>query len=149
MNKFTLAACAALAACVPLCAGAQTASTCPDLPPAAELHWERLNSSGLLFCRALREDGSEAFAVTLSYSSPFDPRRAKRAEQATIAGQQVHWYRSEIAGQQDAIARETLIEIDADSVAHVSLRASSEEQKLEIMRQVERLNFADARLSSN
>lgn len=149
MNKFVRATCVAFVALVPLCAVAQTTSSCPDLPPAADLRWERMDASGLLFCRALRADGSEAFAVTISYSSPFDPRRAKRAEEATIAGQKVHWYRSEIAGQQDAIARETLVEIDADSVAHVSLRASSEEQKQEVMRQVERVTFADARLSSN
>lgn len=147
MNKLICAAIAALAL-VPLAAAAQS-GTCPGLPDGAGLTWEQLAGPDFVFCRALRADGSEAFAVTLSNNSPFEPIRRNRAEQASISGQGAYWYRSELAGAPDAIARETLVELGAGQVAHVSLRATSEEQKAQAMQQVERLRFADARLSSN
>lgn len=140
----------ALAALVlmPMAAPAQSAATCPSLPSDAGLRWEQLAGPGFVFCRALRADGSEAFAVTLSSDSPFEPSRRNRAEEGSIGGEGVYWYRSEIAGDPDAIARETLVELGPDRVAHISLRADSETQKAEAMRQVGALRFDDARLSS-
>ncbi|HEX2083231.1 MAG TPA: hypothetical protein VHF86_07090, partial [Xanthomonadaceae bacterium] len=134
---------------MPVAAPAQSAASCPGLPVDAGLKWEQLAGPGFVFCRALRSDGSEAFAVTLSADSPFEPSRVDRAEEANIGGQEVHWYRSEIAGDPDAIARETLVEFGAGEKAHISLRAASDEQKAQAMREVEALRFADARLSSN
>lgn len=129
---------------------AHTASTCPSLPQGSGLKWSLLEGPGFLFCKALRDtDGGEAFAVTLSRSSPFKPRRRDRAERADIAGGDGWWYRSEIAGNDGAIARETLVEVDAQRVAHISLRAASEDAKAQAMRQVQALRFEDARLSSN
>ncbi len=148
MNSLTRMALAMLVF-VPLAAPAQAAATCPGLPDGTDLKWEQLAGPDFVFCRALRGDGSEAFAVTLSAESPFEPNRRNRAEHANVGGQSGYWYRSEIASDPDAIARETLVELGAGQMAHVSLRAASEEQKAQVMRQVESLRFADARLSSN
>ncbi len=136
-------------ALMPMAAPAQSAATCPGLPAGSDLSWEQLAGPDFVFCRAMRADGSEAFAVTLSSDNPFEPSRRNRAEEGSIAGQGIYWYRSEIAGDPDAIARETLVELGDGQVAHVSLRATSEEQKAQAMRQIGALRFADARLSSN
>jgi len=132
----------------PGAAFAQSPASCPSLPADTGLTWEQLDGPGFVFCRALRGDGSEAFAVTISDSSPFEPNRRNRAEPTSIAGHQGHWYRSEIAGQ-DVIARETLVEMDGGRVAHISLRAADETQKAQAMQQAQALRFEDARLSSN
>ncbi len=147
MNSLIRVALATLAL-VPMTALAQSAG-CPELPPASGLKWEQMAGPDFVFCRAVRGDGSEAFAVTISGDSPFEPSRRNRAEEGSVAGQGIYWYRSEIASDPDAIARETLVELDADQVAHISLRAASEEQKAEVMRQIGALRFGDARLSSN
>ena len=146
-----MAAAIAFASCAP-CAWAQSVHACPALPADAGLRWETLDGAGRVFCRALRDDGSAAFTVTISDDNPFRPRGTNRAEQASIAGRKARWYRSEIASDADAIAREALVELDDGKVAHLTLRAGSETQKVEAMRQVEALRFdgaGDARLSSN
>lgn len=148
MSNSLLRTALAVLVLTPLAASAQSVATCPNLAGNSELRWERLDGPGFMFCRALRGDGSEAFAVTISASSPFKPNRRQRAEPASIAGQESHWYRSEIAGQ-DVIARETLVDVDGDTVAHISLRAADEAQKAQAMQQVQALRFQDARLSSN
>ncbi len=148
MNRLVSLA-VALCALVPLGAYAQSSASCPTLPVDAGLRWEQLDGPGFLFCKAVRDsDGGEAFAVTISRKSPFKPRRTDRAEEASIAGTPVHWYRSELAGQ-SVIIRETLLELGPDRVAHISLRAPDEEAKAQAMQQVQALGFQDARLSSN
>ena len=140
----------AILALLPVGAFAQSMTACPNLPAGDGLRWERLDGPGFVFCKAIRNsDGSEAFAVTVAADSPFQPNRRNRAEQASIDGRSGYWYRSEIAADPDAIARETLVEIDARHVAHISLRATSEEQKAEAMRLAQGLRFQDALLSSN
>lgn len=148
MSSSLLRTALAVLALAPLAVSAQTVATCPSLAGNSDLHWERLDGPGFVFCRALRGDGSEAFAVTISASSPFKPSRNHRAEAASIAGQDGYWYRSEIAGQ-TVIARETLVDVDDDTVAHISLQAADEAQKARAMEQVGALRFQDARLSSN
>lgn len=132
-------------------AAQESPGACPSLPANAGLQWETLDGPGFLFCRALRaDDGSEAFAVTISADSPFEPKRGNRAEEGSIAGQPGRWYRSEIAGAENTIARETLVELDSGNVAHISLRAGSEAQLQGVLQQVSGLRFAaDQRLSSN
>lgn len=148
MNRYLPIALAMLAM-LPPCAQAQTASNCPTLPANSGLKWELLDGPGFLFCKALREDGSEAFAVTLSRSSPFKPSRSNRVEQGRIDGQPIYWYASEIAGRDNEIARETLVDVEGGNVAHVSLRASDRARADEAMQQIQSLTFRDARLSSN
>lgn len=139
----------AIFAVLPLCAQAQTASNCPTLPASSGLAWEALDGPGFLFCKALRADGSEAFAVTLTRTSPFKPNRSNRAEQTRIDGQPVYWYASEIAGQTNVVARETLVDAPGGNVAHISLRSGDRALADQAMKQVEALTFRDARLSSN
>lgn len=148
---FALRAATLLLAFASFGAMAQATTTCPALPADTGLRWEKLEGPGFVFCRALRSsDGSEAFALTLSQDSPFKPNRGDRAEESVIAGTQARWYRSEIAGDRDALAREALVELDSGQVAHFSLRASDEAQLHTLMQQVGEIDFAsDQRLSSN
>lgn len=137
-----------------LCAAAkaqeapQAQGNCPMLPASTGLHWEYRGTADTDFCRALREDGSEAFGLYIASKQPFEPKRGNRAEEATIDGKQVHWYRSEIAGKPDVQARETLIEVGNGKIAHVWLQAQSADQLKEVLGQTEGLRFQSSRLSS-
>ena len=148
MNRYLPIALAMLAM-LPLCAQAQTASNCPTLPASSGLKWELLDGPGFLFCRALREDGSEAFAVTLGRTSPFKPSRSNRVQEGRVDGQPIYWYASQIAGRDAEVVRETLVEVPGGNVAHVSLRARDSAGAEAAMQQVQSLTFRDARLSSN
>lgn len=126
------------------------AGACPSLPAGSTLTWSQLDGPGFVFCKALRSDGgSEAFAVTLSKTSPFKPYRGDKAETGSIAGKKVQWYRSEVASRPNELVRETLVEIDGNRVAHITLQASSTEQLASTMQLAEGIDFADARLGSN
>ncbi|QCW25682.1 hypothetical protein FE772_08390 [Lysobacter enzymogenes] len=120
---------------------------CPLLPASTGLHWEYRGTADSDFCRALREDGSEAFGLYIADKSPFQPRRGDRVEEATIDGKQIHWYRSQIAGKPDVQARETLIEVGNGKLAHIWVQAQSADQLKEALGQTEGLRFQSARLS--
>lgn len=136
-----------------LAAGAQAQSTgaagCPQLPADSGLAWQHKATPTSDFCRALRADGSEAFGLFIANESPFKPRRADRAEEASIDGRQVQWYRSELAAQPGVESRETLIELPGGRVAHVWVQAKSEQQLTEALGQANNLRFRAAQLSSN
>lgn len=130
-------------------AGAQTAgqgplSECPTLPEALaqKIRWEVLKVPNMLLCRGvLIDSGEEGFALTISQESPFKPRRGDRAEVGSLNGQDVQWYRTEIAGDDKAQARETLIRVAANQVVHVSMRAASTEALAERQQMVLSLPF--------
>lgn len=105
-----------------------SASGCPQLPAGAGLEWEHRATADSDFCRALREDGSEAFGLYIADSSPFEPRRKNREETGQVGGFEVQWYRAEIATRPDIAARETLIELPDGRVAHLWLQAPTGEQ---------------------
>lgn len=127
---------------LPLTASAQSAATtCPQLPSAAGLSWEVIQPPGLVFCRALRSDGSEAFAVTLSEESPYRPSRSQRQERGQINGQDVWWHRSELGGSSDKIVREALLELPDDQVAHFAIIANSEDGLAQSQQWVSQLRF--------
>lgn len=129
---------------------AQSPDNCPTLAADSGLTWKQLDGPGFTFCKALRDaDGSEAFAVTISEDSPFKPRRGNRVEQASIDGHDVYWYRSEVAAAPNVLVRETLLELEQDRVAHISLQAGSQEQLADLLRQVGAIRFQEKRLSSN
>lgn len=130
-------------------AQAQSAGECPLLPGDADLSWTATTGDDFIFCKAVRDNGDEVFAVMISGDSPFDPRRADRAEKAVIDGHEVRWYRGEIASAPNAQVRETLIELDGDRVAHISLRANSEAELADALGQAESLRFRGPQLSSN
>lgn len=106
--------------------GAQAA--CPQLPAESGLTWEHRGTADSDFCRALREDGSEAFGVYVAEKSPFEPKRGNRKETGRIDGNEVQWYRAELITQPDIEARETLIKLADGRVAHIWLQARTGEQ---------------------
>jgi hypothetical protein len=130
-------------------AGAQAAgqgplSDCPALPEALaqKIRWEVLKVPNMLLCRGLFTDsGEEGFALTISEESPFKPRRGDRAEVGSLDGREVQWYRTEIAGDDKAQAREALIRVAANQVVHISMRAPSTEALLERQQMVLLLPF--------
>jgi hypothetical protein len=109
-------------------ARAQDAGACPQLPVDAGLTWEHRASGDADFCRALRSDGSEAFGLYISPKPNFEPVRADREERGQIDGQQVYWYRAEIAAKPGVEARETLLQLRDGRAAHVWLQADSAAQ---------------------
>ncbi len=131
-------------------AHAQVANQCPTLPAGSGLSWERLEGADFTFCKAMRDaDGTQAFAVTISSESPFKPRRGDRVAETVIDGRASHWYRSEVAGAAALQVRETLLELDRSHVAHITLRARSDQELAASIDVVEALRFDGTRFSSN
>lgn len=124
-------------------------SSCPQLPADAGLSWEQRGNDAFLICSAVDASGAEAFGLSLSADSAFQPRRSNREERGVVAGQDVRWYRAEVGTQPDLLVRETLVEIDRDRVAHIWVRTHSEGDLTQGMGIVERLDFDSPRLSSN
>ena len=122
-------------------AQAQDSASCPQLPAGAELIWDHRGSPGADFCRALRNDGSEAFGVYVARDSPFEPKRRNRDVEGVVDGRNVYWYRAEIAAKPDVRALETLIELGNGLVAHVWLQSSSDEQLQQVMNVARDLRF--------
>lgn len=131
-------------------AQAQTVAVCPSIPATTGLTWEHRPAGDADFCRAMRVDGSEAFAVFIARKAPFKPLRSDRAETGTIDGREIYWYRSEIAGKPGTESRETLIELADGRFAHVSMQAPSADALGEALTQTRNLQFGPPeRLSSN
>ena len=128
-------------------AQAQDQGTCPQLPASSGLVWEYKGSGGADFCRALREDGSEAFGLYISAKSPFAPKRGNRAEAGMIDGQSMYWYKGEVAIKPDMQVRETLIELPDGRTAHIWLQASDGQLGNSIML-AQSIRFPATRLSS-
>lgn len=141
----------ALATAILLAAGsvhAQSGSDCPTLPAGSPLAWEKLDGAGYTFCKAIRDsDGHQVLAVMITGEAPFRPRRGNRTGEAVIDGSPSWWYRSEVSGMVGVEVRETLVELDRDHVAHISLRARSEEDLAQAMSLAESLRFDDLRVS--
>lgn len=125
---------------------AQSAN-CPELPVSSALSWEAMDGPDFTYCKAMRDDGSQAFAVMLRADSDFREQRSLReGDEVLIDGHPVHWYRGEV---QNGLVRETVVEIDRDRSAHIVLRAQSEEQLVDTQRVAEAMRFADVRVGSN
>lgn len=130
-------------------ASAQSVS-CPELPASAAgaLSWERVDGPDFAFCKAMRDtDGTQAFAVMLRADSQFRARRNLReGDEVVIDGHEVYWHRGEVP---NGIVRETLIELDRNSTAHIVVRARSEDELADALRIAGELRFRDARIGSN
>lgn len=141
----------ALAAALLLSAGtvhAQSTIACPTLPAGSGMAWEKLDGPGYTFCKAIRDsDGQQVLAVMITGEAPFRPRRSNRTEEAWIDGTGTWWYSSELSGSTGVEVRETLVELDRDHVAHISLRATNEADMSQAMLLAEALRFDDVRLS--
>jgi hypothetical protein len=122
---------------------------CPHMPADTGLTWEHRGTGDADFCRALRDDGSEAFGMYISPKPAFEPKRGNRAEESLIDGRTITWYRSELAGQPDVLARETLVELDNGRTAHIWVQADSEAALREAYQKTTGLRFSPERLSSN
>ena len=127
---------------------AQDAGACPYLSADTGLTWEHRGGADSDFCRALRQDGSEAFGMTIAKDAPFKPKGGNRAERVSIDGREVTWYRTEIAGTQIQ-ARETLVQLPDGRVAYIWVQATSPEQLSQVLQQTQSMKFGAARLSSN
>jgi hypothetical protein len=142
-----------LATAVLLVAGtvqAQSGTDCPALPANSGLAWEKLAGDGYTFCKAMRDsDGRQVLAVMITGEAPFRPRRGNRIQEAVIDGNATWWYRSELSGTVGIEVRETLVELDRNHVAHISLRAASEQDLSQGMSLAEALRFDDVRVSIN
>src|SRR5690606_5023429 len=102
------------------------------------------------FCKAIREsDGHQVLAVMITGDAPFKPRRANRVQEARIDGDQNWWYRSELSGTVGVEVRETLVELDRRHGAHISARASNEQDMSQAMSLAEALRVDDVRVSIN
>lgn len=121
------------------------ANDCPALPDtlAANIAWEVKRFPGILQCNAVRQEGgAEVFALTISEESPFKPRRGDRAEKGTLAnGEELQWYRGELASDAQAEIREALLRISRDRVVHVFMRAETPDALAEQQRMVLLLPF--------
>ncbi|MGV8941239.1 MAG: hypothetical protein ACOH1P_06800 [Lysobacter sp.] len=126
-------------------AQAQDAAACPQLAASTGLSWEYRGGNGSDFCRALREDGSEAFGMYISQEPTFSPKRGNREEVGAIGGKEIQWYRAELAGQPGVEARETLLELDDGRTAHVWLQAASGEQLQNAFQMTQSLDFSPRR----
>lgn len=122
-------------------AQAQDAEACPRLPADAGLTWEHRASGDADFCRALRGDGSEAFGLYISPKPSFEPQRGQREERGQIDGQQIYWYRAEIAMKPDIQARETLLELPDGRAVHVWFQADDRQQLDDVLRLTQALHF--------
>ena len=98
---------------------------CPQLAANSGLTWKHKATASANFCNALRDDGSEAFGLYIAAESPFKPNRGDREERASIDGQEVYWYRSEIASKPDIQARETVLQLADGRVAHIWIQATA------------------------
>lgn len=123
-------------------------TSCPELPASTGLTWDRVDGAGFTFCKAIRDtDGQQAFAVMLRPDAQFRTRRSHReGDRVLIDGHEVFWYRGDV---QNGMVRETLIELDRNSTAHIVVRADSEPELSEAQRAAQGLRFRDARLGSN
>jgi hypothetical protein len=118
------------------------AAACPRRDPTQLEH----RVAGFDFCRAIR-GWQQAFGMTIAKDAPFKPKGGNRAENVTIDGQQVTWYRTEIAGTQIQ-ARETRVELPDGRVAYMWVQANSPEQLNQVLQQTQSMKFGSTRLSS-
>ncbi|WP_103074748.1 hypothetical protein [Solilutibacter silvestris] len=94
------------------------------MPANSGLVWQEIQSDSLLFCRAVRDDGSDAFALTFTRKPTFNPDRRNSADVSSFDGQSLQWYRSSLAGNPDLQVRESLVKLDDGSTLQMVVRAN-------------------------
>lgn len=126
---------------------AQSVGECPRLPNA-QLSWEQRVRGDTLLCRAIRDDGSEAFGVSIMPKAPYDLRRNNRLGPGTIDELNVYWYRGELAAQPGVQVRETMFSLGDGRSVHIWLQAASDTELTQTLGTVQSLHFDANRLSS-
>jgi len=119
-------------------------SGCPALPAGSALHWEQTGTDTLLICKALDDQGNQAFGVMLTAEPSMDPKRHNREEKGVIDGKEMRWYRTEIANRPDAQTRVAVVELDKDRYAQIWIDADSPAALQASMTTAERLDFRRA-----
>jgi hypothetical protein len=115
---------------------------CPQLPANAGLAWEYHAAGDADLCRALRADGSEAFGLYVSAEPTFEPLRSNREEEGRIDGQEMYWYRAELAAQPGVEARETLLALPDGRSAHIWVQARGEDALAASLQLAQSLHFS-------
>ncbi len=105
---------------------AQSATKCPNLPVNSGLAWQEIQSDTLLFCRAVRSDGSDAFALTFTRKPTFEPDRRNVADVSTFDGQSLQWYRSTLVGSPELQVREALVRLNDGTSLQMVVRAGDD-----------------------
>ena len=126
----------------PAPAAAPAPIPCPQLPAAAGLTWEYRAAGDADLCRALRADGSEAFGLYVSAEPTFEPQRSNREEEGLIDGQEINWYRAELAAQPGVEARETLLTLPDGRSAHIWVQAQGEDALAASLQLAQSLHFS-------
>jgi hypothetical protein len=122
---------------------------CPMLPvDGSGLHWTTLRTKSVLLCRALRDDGREAFALTITKKVGFKLESESREEKGQIQGHNVWWHRSEIAGRPNEVVRETLVKLGSDQIAHIYIRSENATEVAQYQQLVQSLQFATTDIAS-
>lgn len=125
----------------------EAAGGCPQLP-TVQLTWQQRDYGQTTLCRAIREDGSEAFGVSITPEAPYELKRSKRRNTGTINDQAVYWYEGELATKPGALVRETMFELGDGRNVHIWMQADSETQLSQELGTVQSLRFDTSRLSS-
>ena len=103
---------------------------CPDLPGGSTLHWQQQQRDGYLLCRAEDEHGNPAFNLMLTDDEPkLRLARSLRAERAQFAGQDIHWYRMDLANdaaEQAQYRRITVSRLGKDQYAQLWFNANDQ-----------------------
>ncbi|WP_155944737.1 hypothetical protein [Pseudoxanthomonas sp. Root630] len=128
--KTMIAACLCLASAT---AWSQEASSCPTLPANAGLQWEQRVDTSFIACKAVTAEGRQVLNVMLTSRDPkIRLERRLREEESTFSGEEIHWYRLDLAGQETSPAmasrRITVVEFDNDRYAQVLISADSPEE---------------------
>lgn len=126
---------------------AQSGAECPRLPNA-QLNWDQRARGDSLLCRAIREDGSEAFGVSITADAPYELKRSNRLTAGTIDDLSIYWYRGELATQPGVLVRETMFELGDGRSVHIWLQAGSDAELGQIIGTVQAIHFDANRLSS-
>lgn len=122
---------------------ARAAGGCPGLPEGSGLRWEAREVPGMVFCKGIREaDGQDLLSVSISEDSPFRRERELAQERGTIEGRKVRWYKGSDGFNTGLALRETALELDDGRVAHVVVRAPSEEAVPPLLEMAAGLRFA-------
>ncbi|HEY1034371.1 MAG TPA: hypothetical protein VGE09_05245 [Pseudoxanthomonas sp.] len=114
-------------------AWSQEAPPCPTLPANAGLQWEQRVDANFIACKAVANDGRQVLNVMLTSRDPkIRLERRLREEESTFSGEEIFWYRPDLAGQETSPAmasrRITVVEFDDDRYAQVWINADSVEE---------------------
>ena len=114
-------------------AAAQEAPPCPTLPASAGLQWEQRVDANFIACKAVAADGRQVLNVMLTSRDPkIRLERRLRQEESSFSGEEIFWYRPDLAGQETSAAmasrRITVVELDNDRYAQVWINANSPEE---------------------